>query len=58
MEVEEKRARDTWDERDHPDMKRPAFSPPTKILKRNKPLRHPAGKYKEKHEKRPQLEKM
>ena len=36
--IEEKRARDTRDEGDHPDTKRPAFSPPTKILKRNKPL--------------------
>jgi len=57
-DVEEKRARDTWDEYDHPDTKRPAFSPPTKILKRDKPLRQPAGEHEEKHEKRPQPEKM
>ena len=43
-DVEEKRARDTLDEGDHPDTKRKAFSPPTKILKRDKPLRHPAGR--------------
>jgi len=55
VEIEEKRARDTWDEGDHPEKKRPAFSPPTKILKRDKPLRQPAGKHEEK---RPQLEKM
>jgi len=55
VEIEEKRARDTWDEGDHPDTKRPAFSPPMKILKRDKPLRHPAD---EKHEKHPQSEKM
>jgi len=56
-DIQEKRATDTWDERDHPDMKRPAFSPPTKILKREKPLRHPAEQ-QEKHEKHPQPEKM
>jgi len=57
--IEEKRARDTWDEGDHPDTKCPAFSPPTKILKCDKPLRHPAGEHEhEKHEKRPQPEKM
>jgi len=58
VEVEEKHTRDTWDEGDHPDTKRPAFYPPTKILKCEKPLRHPAGEHEEKHEKRPQPEKM
>jgi len=38
VEVGEKCTRDTWDERDHPDTKRPAFSPSTKILKCDKPL--------------------
>jgi len=38
VEIEEKCARDTWDEGDHPEKKRPAFSPPTKILKGDKPL--------------------
>jgi len=58
VEIEEKRARDTWDEGDHPEKERPAFSPPTKILKCDKPLRHPAGEHEEKHEKCPQPEKM
>jgi len=35
-DIEEKHARNTWDEEDHPDTKRPAFSSPTKILKRDK----------------------
>jgi len=55
VEIEEKRARDTWDEGDYPKKKRPAFSPPTKILTRDKPLRQPAGEHEEK---RPQPEKM
>jgi len=38
VKIEEKRARNTWDEGDHSDIKRPAFSPPMKILKRDKPL--------------------
>jgi len=50
IEVEEKRTRDTWDEGNHPDMKRLAFSPLTKILKHDKPLRYPAGEHEEKHE--------
>jgi len=54
-DIEEKRARDTWDEGDHPEKKRPAFSPRTKILKRNKPLRQPASEHDEKG---PQPEKM
>jgi len=58
MDIEEKRARDMEDEGDHPDTKCPAFSPPTKILKRDKPLRQLAGEHEEKHEKRPQPEKM
>jgi len=58
VKVEEKHARDTWDKGDHPNIKRPAFSPPTKILKHDKPLRHPAAEHEEKHEKRPQPEKM
>jgi len=57
VEIEETRTRDTWDEGDHPDTKRPVFSPPTKILKRDKPLQQPASEH-EKHEKRPQPEKM
>jgi len=57
-DIEEKHTRDTWDERDHPDTKCKAFSPPTKILKRDKPVRHPADKQKEKHEKCPQPEKI
>jgi len=55
-DIEEKRTRDTEDEGDHPDTNRPAFSPPMKILKHDKPLRHPASD--EKHEKRPPTEKI
>jgi len=55
VEIEEKRTRDTWDEGDHPEKKRPVFSPPTKILKRDEPLQQPAGEYEEKC---PQPEKM
>jgi len=55
MEIEEKCARDTCDEGHHHEKKRVAFSPPTKILKRDKALRQPAGKHEEK---RPQPEKM
>jgi len=51
MEIEEKHARDTEDEGNHPYTKRPAFSPPTKILKHDKPLRYPAGEHEEKQEK-------
>jgi len=58
VELEEKRTRDSWDKRYHPNMKHPALSPLTKILKREKPLRHLAAEYEEKHEKRPQPEKM
>jgi len=57
VEIDEKRTRATWDKGNHPDMKRPAFSPPTKILKREKPLRHPGGEHEEKQEKGPQPEK-
>jgi len=57
-DIEEKCARDTWDEGDHPDTKRPAFSPSTKILKCDKPLRHPVGEHEKKHKKCSQPEKM
>ena len=62
-DIGEKRAPDTEDEGDHPDTKRPAFLPPAKILKCNKPLRYPASKQKkhgehEKQERRSQPEKI